>query len=60
MQGLRPKFLPIARLASKQASTCRHREETAFVPQACITAWKTEKTADAAIFTLTTQSPGGA
>ena len=36
------------RRASKQASASRHREETAFVPQACITARKTIKTADAA------------
>ena len=36
------------RRASKQASARRHQEETAFVPQACITARKTIKTADAA------------
>ena len=36
------------RRASKQASASRHQEETAFVPQACITARKTIKTADAA------------
>ena len=42
------------RRASKQASARRHREETAFVPQACITARKTEKTADAAIFSQPT------
>jgi hypothetical protein len=42
------------RLASKQASARRNRKETAFVPQACTTAWKTEKTADAAIFTQPT------
>ena len=36
------------RRASKQASARRHQKETAFVPQACITARKTRKTADAA------------
>ena len=36
------------RRASKQASARRHQEETALVPQACITARKTRKTADAA------------
>ena len=36
------------RRVSKQASARRHQKETAFVPQACITARKTGKTADAA------------
>ena len=44
MQGLRPLFLLRLRLAPKQASA---EEETAFVPQACITARKTLKQADA-------------
>ncbi|WP_288920341.1 hypothetical protein [uncultured Prevotella sp.] len=48
------------RRASKQASARRHQKETAFVPQACITARKTIKTADAAIFPQPTQSPDGA
>ena len=48
------------RRVSKQASARRHQKETAFVPQACITARKTGKTADAAIFTLATQIPDGA
>ena len=55
-----PYVSSLCRLASKQASARRHREETAFVPQACITARKTGKTADAAIFTLATQIPDGA
>ena len=41
MQGLRPLFLLRSRLAPKQAG---YGEETAFVPQACITARKTMKT----------------
>ena len=48
------------RRVSKQASARRHQKETAFVPQACITARKTGKTANAAIFTQPTQSPDGA
>ena len=42
-----PYVSSLCRRASKQASASRHREETAFVPQACITARKTGKTADA-------------
>ena len=41
MQGLRPLFLLRSRLAPKQAG---YGEETAFVPQDCITARKTMKT----------------
>ena len=41
MQGLRLLFLLRSRLAPKQAG---YGEETAFVPQACITARKTLKT----------------
>ena len=41
MQGLRLLFLLRSRLAPKQAG---YGEETAFVPQACITARKTMKT----------------
>ena len=45
MQGLRPLFLLRLRLAPKQASArAVAEEETAFVPQACITARKTLKT----------------
>ena len=54
-----PYVSSLRRLASKQASARRHQKETAFVPQACITARKTGKTADAAIFTQPTQIPDG-
>ena len=44
MQGLRPLFLLLSRLAPKQTSASRLRRRTAFVPQGCITARKTMKT----------------
>ena len=44
MQGLRPLFLLRSRLAPKQLRQAGYEEETAFVPQACITARKTMKT----------------
>ena len=45
------------RRASKQASARRHQKETAFVPQACITARKTRKTADTARIYSTNTKP---
>ncbi|WP_223927291.1 hypothetical protein [Prevotella lacticifex] len=59
MQGLRPLFLSgtvVLRSMLRQVGT----RKKAFVPQACITARKTIKTADAAIFPQPTQSPDGA
>ena len=44
MQGLRLLFLLRSRLAPKQLRQVGSGEETAFVPQACITARKTLKT----------------
>ena len=45
------------RRTSKQASARRHQKETAFVPQACITARKTRKTAVAAGIYSTNAKP---
>ena len=44
MQGLRLLFLLRIRLAPKQLRQAGYGEETALVPQACITARKTLKT----------------
>ena len=44
MQGLRPLFLLRLRLPRSKLRRAGAEEETAFVPQACITARKTLKT----------------